>query len=170
MPTLHLGLVISNSTCINTVWLQRDDWYRKYSIDKHSLWLWQWTKQPDLSTTSSGLWQCIIKIQIKIGYKKLTNLVDIIQKQKQKQNKQTYMHQLYEPLLWPWPWNSKTIFLHNAQIHGDVSPYQVWLQKIQKIVWTNINWTLPELSLWLWQSSTRYSSWYCIRLSLVAKD
>ena len=58
--------------------------------------------------------------QIKVGYKKLTNLVDIIQKQKPK-TKQTYMHQLYEPLLWPWPWNSKTIFLHNTQIHGDVS-------------------------------------------------
>ena len=37
--------------------------------------------------------------QIKVGYKKLTNLVDIVQKQMQKQNKQTDMHQLYEPLL-----------------------------------------------------------------------
>jgi len=84
--------------------------------------------------------------QIKVGYKKLTNLVDIIQKQMQKQNKQICIN--YMSLYCDLDLEiAKTIFLHNAQIHGDVSPYKVWLQKIQKIVWTNIHWTLPELVL-----------------------
>lgn len=40
LPLFALGLIISNITSTHPVLLKRDQWYRTYRTDKHSLGVW----------------------------------------------------------------------------------------------------------------------------------
>ena len=39
----------------------------------------------------------------------------------------------FEPSPWPWTWRQQIYFLAGTRVHDGASPYQVWLQKLQRL-------------------------------------
>ena len=74
---------------------------------------------------------------IKFGYRKISSSEDAVE---------TVTYNYISPHCDPGFEDSKPIFLHDTLAHGDASPYQVWLQKIQQLRRYCSNEHSPEFS------------------------
>ena len=123
-----LGLIIMNNKSAQLLWLQRDQWYRRYNIHKDSIKFWTFTVIFTFKSTIYFLHKALQLMMmyhpIKFGRKKISSSTYMVE---------TVIPDQMSPHCDPELEDSKPIFLHNTVAHDVASSYQVWLQKVQQL-------------------------------------